>query len=55
MQVILDSDEAWSVMSQVISQVLDQVDLQKKAKPASGAGAATASMAPARCQSSASL
>jgi hypothetical protein len=27
MQVILDSDEAWSVMSLVISQVLDQVDL----------------------------
>ena len=32
MQVILDSDEAWSVMSLVISQVLDQVDMSEEGK-----------------------
>jgi hypothetical protein len=34
MQVILDSDEAWSVMSLVISQVLDQVELSEEGKAA---------------------
>ena len=34
MQVILDSDEAWSVMSLVISQVLDQVDMSEEGKAA---------------------
>ena len=34
MQVILDSDEAWSVMSLVVSQVLDQVDLSEEGKTA---------------------
>lgn len=32
MQVILDTDEAWSIMSLVVSQVLDQVDLSEEAK-----------------------
>ena len=27
MQLILDSDEAWSIMSLVVSQVIDQADL----------------------------
>jgi hypothetical protein len=27
MQLILDSDEAWSIMSLVVSQVIDQTDL----------------------------
>ena len=30
MQVILDTDEAWSIMSLVVSQVLDQVDLSEE-------------------------
>jgi hypothetical protein len=34
MQVILDSDEAWSAMSLVISQVLDQVDMSEEGKAA---------------------
>ena len=32
MQVILDTDEAWSIMSLVVSQVLDQVDLSDEGK-----------------------
>jgi hypothetical protein len=32
MQVILETDEAWSIMSLVVSQVLDQVDLSDEAK-----------------------
>jgi methyl-accepting chemotaxis protein len=32
MQVILETDEAWSIMSLVVSQVLDQVDLSEEAK-----------------------
>jgi hypothetical protein len=32
MQVILDTDEAWSIMSLVVSQVLDQVDLSEEGK-----------------------
>jgi len=31
-QVILETDEAWSIMSLVVSQVLDQVDLSEEAK-----------------------
>ena len=34
MQIILDSDEAWSVMSLVVSQVLDQVELSEEGKAA---------------------
>lgn len=32
MQVILETDEAWSIMSLVVSQVLDQVELSDEAK-----------------------
>ena len=32
MQVILETDEAWSIMTLVVSQVLDQVDLSDEAK-----------------------
>jgi hypothetical protein len=32
MQVILETDEAWSIMTLVVSQVLDQVDLSEEAK-----------------------
>ena len=32
MQVILETDEAWSIMTLVISQVMDQVDLSDEAK-----------------------
>ena len=32
MQVILESDEAWSIMTLVVSQVLDQVDLSDEAR-----------------------
>src|SRR3989304_187263 len=34
MQVILETDEAWSIMMLVVSQVLDQVDLSDDAKKA---------------------
>jgi len=34
MQVILDPDEAWSVMTLVVSQVLDQVELSDEGKAA---------------------
>ena len=34
MQVILETDEAWSIMTLVVSQVLDQVDLSDEAKAA---------------------
>ena len=34
MQVILESDEAWSVMTLVVSQVLDQVELSEEGKTA---------------------
>jgi len=34
MQVILESDEAWSIMTLVVSQVLDQVDLSDEARAA---------------------
>ena len=34
MQVILESDEAWSVMALFVSQVLDQVDLSDEARAA---------------------
>jgi hypothetical protein len=34
MQVILETDEAWSIMSLVVSQVLDQVDLSDEARAA---------------------
>ena len=34
MQVILESDEAWSIMSLVVSQVLDQVELSDEARAA---------------------
>ena len=34
MQVILESDEAWSIMSLVVSQVIDQVDLSDEARAA---------------------
>jgi hypothetical protein len=32
MQIILDTDEAWSIMSLVLSQVLDQAELSDEAK-----------------------
>jgi hypothetical protein len=32
MQVILEPDEAWSIMSLVVSQVLDQVELSDEGK-----------------------
>jgi hypothetical protein len=32
MQVILETDEAWSIMTLVVAQVLDQVDLSEEAK-----------------------
>ena len=32
MQIILDTDEAWSVMSLVVSQVLDQAELSDEGK-----------------------
>jgi hypothetical protein len=32
MQVILEPDEAWSIMTLVVSQVLDQVELSDDAK-----------------------
>jgi hypothetical protein len=32
MQVILDTDEAWSVMTLVVAQILDQVDLSDEGK-----------------------
>ena len=32
MQVVLESDEAWSIMTLCVSQVLDQVDLTDEAK-----------------------
>ena len=32
MQIILDTDEAWSIMSLVVSQVLDQAELSDEAK-----------------------
>ena len=32
MQVILEPEEAWSIMSLVVSQVLDQVELSDEAK-----------------------
>ncbi len=34
MQVILETDEAWSIMMLVVSQVLDQVDLSDEGKAA---------------------
>ena len=34
MQVILESDEAWSIMILVVSQVLDGVELSEKGKAA---------------------
>jgi hypothetical protein len=34
MQVILETDEAWSIVSLVVSQVLDQVELSDEAKAA---------------------
>lgn len=34
MQVILDSDEAWSVMSLVVAQVLDQAEISEEGKAA---------------------
>ena len=34
MQVILEPDEAWSVMTLVVSQVLDQVELSDEGKAA---------------------
>ena len=34
MQVILEPDEAWSIMSLVVSQVLDQVELSDEGKAA---------------------
>jgi hypothetical protein len=34
MQVILEPDEAWSIMTLVVSQVIDQVDLSDEAKDA---------------------
>ncbi|MPZ47809.1 MAG: hypothetical protein GEU75_00560 [Dehalococcoidia bacterium] len=34
MQVILEPDEAWSIMSLVVSQVLDQVELSEEGKAA---------------------
>jgi len=32
MQIILDTDEAWSIMSLVVSQVLDQAELSDEGK-----------------------
>jgi hypothetical protein len=32
MQVILEPDEAWSIMTLVVSQVLDQVELSEEGK-----------------------
>ena len=32
MQVILDNDDAWSIMTLVVSQVLDQVELSDEGK-----------------------
>ena len=34
MQVILETDEAWSIMTLVVSQVLDQVELSDEGKNA---------------------
>ncbi|HLF71809.1 MAG TPA: hypothetical protein VI759_06630 [Dehalococcoidia bacterium] len=34
MQVILDTDEAWSIMTLVVSQVVDQADLSDEGKTA---------------------
>jgi hypothetical protein len=34
MQVILESDEAWSIMALVVSQVIDQVELSDEARAA---------------------
>lgn len=34
MQVILETDEAWSIMMLVVSQVLDAVELSEKGKAA---------------------
>jgi hypothetical protein len=34
MQVILEPDEAWSIMALVVSQVMDQVDLSDEARAA---------------------
>jgi hypothetical protein len=34
MQVILESDEAWGIMTLVVSQVLDQVELSDEGKAA---------------------
>jgi hypothetical protein len=34
MQIILDNDEAWSIMSLVVSQVIDQAELSDDAKAA---------------------
>ena len=34
MQVILEPDEGWSIMTLVVSQVLDQVDLSDEARAA---------------------
>jgi hypothetical protein len=34
MQVILEPDEAWSIMTLVVSQVLDQVELSEEGKAA---------------------
>lgn len=34
MQVILEPDEAWSIMSLVVSQVLDQVELSEEGEAA---------------------
>jgi hypothetical protein len=34
MQVILETDEAWSIMTLVVSQVIDQVDLSDEARAA---------------------
>ena len=32
MQIILDTDETWSVMTLIVSQLLDQVELSDEAK-----------------------
>ena len=34
MQIILEPDEAWSIMTLVVSQVLDQVELSEEGKNA---------------------
>jgi hypothetical protein len=34
MQLILDTDEAWSIMSLVVSQVVDQVELSEEGQAA---------------------